>query len=88
MCCPVISQASYLPRGPGKFTVLPLALTLGTLVWQIKNTKHTHFFFPLPHSPWSGGFGLRPLFRLPPRFLQFLLTPEAARLLRRYLIKH
>lgn len=46
---PVISQGSYLPRGPDKFTALPLALTLGTLVWQIMKTKRTQLFLsPLP----------------------------------------
>ena len=52
MLSPAISQPSYLPRSPGKFTALRLALTLGTLVWQIIKTKHTHSCFS-PCSAWS-----------------------------------
>lgn len=70
---PAISQPSYLPRGPGKFMALPLALTLGTLMWQIMKTKHTHSCF-FPHSVWSLEFVLRPFFGLPPYLLQFRLT--------------
>lgn len=84
---PAISQPSYLPRGPGKFTALPLAVTLGTLVWQIIKTKHTHSCF-FPHLPWSPDCVLQSFFGLPPCLLQFLLTPEAARLIHRSLIKH
>lgn len=82
MFSPAISCSSYLPRGPGKFTALPLALTLGTLVWQIIKTKHTHGCFP-PAPHWSSDCVLWPFFGLPPCLLQLLLTPEAASLLYR-----
>ena len=52
MLSPAISRPSYLPRSPGKFTALHLALTLGTLVWQIIKTKHTHSYF-FSRSSWS-----------------------------------